>query len=276
LQGYDHINYVAGFHAQWDAEFFSILYSIVKNSDDKYRNMGLLHHTICKQYVNTSYSRIIYTENHDTIPPDRQCRMPIAIVPNCAEDAGAYFFALKRSVLAAIILLTVPGIPMILQGQEIFELTCCEWPNPITTRWDKMEENKHVFRIYQELCHLRKNQSKKTKGLVGSNVRVYHTNDIAKVIAYYRFDRGGTNDDTIIVANFSDKEFPSYRIGFPRPGKWKVRFNSDSKEYHHSFGDVGGSVDVEATPGDYDQFLFNGSVAVGRYAAVILSQDYQH
>ena len=45
-------------------------------------------------------------------------------------------------------------------------------------------------------------------------------------------------DDVVIVANFSHVPLPHYQLGFPRPGQWHIRFNSDSAHYDEAFGDL--------------------------------------
>jgi len=266
------MNYVAGFHSQWDSEFFSVIYHIVKTPHDKSRDMHRLGQVISKKFLDSTYSRVIYTENHDTIPQDRQCRIPTAISPEHPED----FFAQKRSILAAAILFTTPGIPMLLQGQELLEIICPTWPNPPTLTWDRRATLSHVFAIYQNLINLRKNSSGKTRGLISPNVKIYHTNPGAQVIVFYRFEKGGPGDDVIVVGNFSNRTWNHYIIGFPRPGKWKIRFNSDEKKYHNDFGGVGEDCAyVEAKAGLYDKFLWNGAVSIGKYSVLILSQDLE-
>jgi len=263
---------VAGFHSQWDSDFFSVLYHIVKTPHDKSRDLHRLGQVISKKFLDTTYSRVIYTENHDTIPQQRQSRIPVAISPENPQN----FFAQKRSILAAAILFTSPGIPMLLQGQEILEIFCPNWPKPPTLTWDRRATFNHVFAIYQNLINLRKNSSGKTRGLTSPNVKIYHTNSHAQVIVFYRFEKGGPMDDVIIVANFSNQIYKSYQIGFPRPGKWKIRFNSDEKKYNADFDGVGeGSAWVEANPGGYDNFLWNAKVSIGKYSVLILSQDLE-
>ena len=52
-----------------------------------------------------------------------------------------------------------------------------------------------------------------------------------KTLAYHRWEQGGTGDDVVVVANFSNVPLPSLNIGFPRGGQWHVRFNSGAKVY---------------------------------------------
>ena len=69
-----------------------------------------------------------------------------------------------------------------------------------------------------------------------------------KTLAYHRWEQGGTGDDVVVVANFSNVPLPSLNIGFPRGGQWHVRFNSGAKVYDPSF-ENGDSFDTTANPG---------------------------
>ena len=50
------------------------------------------------------------------------------------------------------------------------------------------------------------------------------------MIAYHRW-REGSGDDVIVVASFAEATRNGYEIGFPYPGPWKERFNSDAYDY---------------------------------------------
>jgi 1,4-alpha-glucan branching enzyme len=75
----------------------------------------------------------------------------------------------------------------------------------------------------------------------------------------------------VVLANFSAQSFPNYRIGLPRAGTWRVRFNSDWNGYSADYGNFA-SNDVVADPWPYDGMPFSGNLSVGPYTAVVLSQ----
>jgi 1,4-alpha-glucan branching enzyme len=125
--------------------------------------------------------------------------------------------------------------------------------------------------MYRDLIALRKNDAGATRGLRGENVNVFHVNDTAKVIAFHRWDQGGAGDDVIVVLNFSGTAFPQYDIGLPRGGTWKVRFNSDWQGYDAGFAGTP-SNDTTASSGGRDGLDFHGTIGVGAYSAVVLSQ----
>jgi 1,4-alpha-glucan branching enzyme len=129
-----------------------------------------------------------------------------------------------------------------------------------------------IVQMYRDLIALRRNLGGKTAGLSGQSRNVFHLDDGNKTLAYHRWSTGGPGDDVVVVVNLSNQPIPSLNIGFPRGGKWVVRFNSGAKVYDPSF-DNGDSFDTTANPGPKDNLNFNGNVGIGPYSVVILSQD---
>jgi len=270
LQGNRKINYsLGGFDSQWDARFFSVLYTVATSSSDANRNVTQVAEAIANSFHSGAFSRVIYTENHDTIPSDRQRRIPEAIIPGSGDRN---FFAIKRSVLCAAVMITSPGIPMILQGQEMLETSGPVWPHPPPMDWKRKDRFKGIFQLYSDLFALRTNRDKTTWGLTSGQVDFPHTNNTGKVLVYHRYHQGGPGDDVIVVANFSNTRFRDYRLGFPRSGTWHVRLNTDSKQYSPLFEGVG-STRVITSQESYDGFFFSGTVDIGRYSLLILSMN---
>jgi 1,4-alpha-glucan branching enzyme len=75
-----------------------------------------------------------------------------------------------------------------------------------------------------------------------------------------------------VVANFADRSYADYRIGLPRAGRWRVRFNSDWAGYSTAFTNHA-SFDLVAGGEGADNMAFSGAIGLGPYAALILSQD---
>jgi 1,4-alpha-glucan branching enzyme len=75
----------------------------------------------------------------------------------------------------------------------------------------------------------------------------------------------------VVLANFSGKAFTAYEIGLPRAGAWRVRLNSDDKKYGADYAGTA-TADVTAKAGSYDGFAQKGTVAIGPYSVVVLSQ----
>jgi 1,4-alpha-glucan branching enzyme len=169
------------------------------------------------------------------------------------------------------LIFTSPGIPMIFMGQEFLE---DGWfrNEPRELDWSKATTYAGILQLYRDLIRLRRNWFNTTRGLRGQHTNVFHTNNDAKVLAFHRWDQGGTGDDVVVVLNFANQGYPSYTIGLPRTGRWRVRFNSDWDGYSGDFGNWS-SYDTEAASIPLDNLPFSGSVGLGPYTAIILSQD---
>jgi 1,4-alpha-glucan branching enzyme len=216
------------------------------------------------------FTRVVYTENHDQAGhPPGQNRLPTLIDTN----NHASIFAKKRSTLAAAIMLTSPGIPMIFQGQEMLETRAFGFNTPTNVDFSRAGDAniKGIVQMYRDLIALRRNLTQKTHGLTGQNLNVFHLDNGNKTLAYHRWENGGAGDDVVVVANFSNMPLPNLNIGFPRGGAWHVLFNSGANIYDPSFIN-GDSFDTTANPGGKDGLNFNANVGVGAYSVVILSQ----
>jgi 1,4-alpha-glucan branching enzyme len=253
----------AGFDAQWEAGFFRPVDEALVTPVDGERNLAAVRAAIAGGA--DPFARVIYTESHDEVANGKQ-RIPSMIDPGKPDS----IFARKRSTLGAALVLTSPGVPMLFQGQELLEDGWFSDTDPVD--WAKADRYPEVLALYRDLIALRRNREGKTGGLQGAGVKVFHLNDPDKVIAYHRFDKGGPGDDVVVVANFSNRDFPVYVVGLPAGGVWKVRLDSDSREYGADYGGVEASAEVVARPGARDGLPFQGEVRLGRYSAVVLSQ----
>ena len=160
---------------------------------------------------------------------------------------------------------------MIFMGQEFLE---DGWfhNDPQELDWSKATTHAGIVHLYRDLIHLRRNWFNNTRGLRGQHTNVVHVNKAGKVIAFHRWDQGGAGDDVVVVLNFANQSYGSYTIGFPRSGRWRVRFNSDSNAYSPDFGNWT-SYDTDANGGPYDNMPLSGNIGLGPYSAIILSQD---
>ena len=101
---------------------------------------------------------------------------------------------------------------------------------------------------------------------------MHRVDEEKKLVAFHRWHGGGPGDDVVVVANFAHEERGVYRIGFPRPGTWRLRLNTDWQGYSDDFQGFA-SHDVEAVEQECDGMAWSAEVAVGAYSALIFSQD---
>jgi 1,4-alpha-glucan branching enzyme len=231
---------------------------------DEQRSLGAIRDALCYRYNDDAFDRVIYSESHDEVANGR-ARVPQEISP----DDPKGWYARKRSTLAAAMVFTAPGIPMLFQGQEFLEGGWFRDTVPID--WDKNDEFHGIVRLYRDLILLRRNAAGFTRGLCGQFTQVYHLNDDSKVIAFHRWDRGGAADDVVVVANFFHEAWDGYVIGFPVAGTWKLRFNSDWQSYSDDFQNHP-STDIGAEPGEYDGMPCHAPLSIGPYSVLIFSQ----
>lgn len=255
----------AGFDAQWDGEFVHRLRHALAVHDDAERSMAEVARIVAGDYAGDALRRVVYTESHDEVANGRM-RLPEEIWPGEADS----WHSKKRSTLGAALVFTSPGIPMLFQGQELLEDRWFEDRDPVD--WSRRERFAGIVALYRDLIALRRNARGTTAGLLGRGVWVHHADDEQKVVAFHRWDGGGPGDDVVVVANFAERAHSGYTIGFPREGRWRVRFDSDWTGYDPTFGRQH-AYDTDARPGERDGLPFHGDVGLGPYTALILSQD---
>jgi 1,4-alpha-glucan branching enzyme len=254
----------AGFGSQWDANFVHPIRQAVITPEDQRRSLVAIRDALCHRYNDDAFARVVYSESHDEVA-NGKARVPQEVNPK--DPKGWY--ARKRSTLAAAMVFTAPGIPMLFQGQEFLE---GEWfRDTVPVDWDQRDEFHGIVRLYRDLLRLRLNCDGFTRGLCGQFTQVYHLHDERKVLAYHRWDKGGPADDVVVVANFLHEPQDGYVIGFPSTGTWTLRFNSDWQGYSDDFAGHP-STNVVPEPGECDGLPFHATLAIGPYSVLIFSQ----
>jgi 1,4-alpha-glucan branching enzyme len=171
-----------------------------------------------------AWRAVTCAENHDLVLAGRDPRLPTLADPSNHRS----WYARSRSRVASAILLTAPGIPQIFMGQEFLEDK--PWdadPRGPNLSWEGLDaptdsSMRDHLRFTKDLIRLRRD----LPALRSDNVRAFYQSDSDRVIAYHRW-REGTGDDVIVVASLCETTWSGYEIGFPSPGLWKERFNSD-------------------------------------------------
>jgi 1,4-alpha-glucan branching enzyme len=255
----------AGFDAQWDGKFaYEIRRAVIAPADEE-RSMQCVAEAIATRYNDDAFQRIIYSESHDEVA-NGKARVPYEI----NKDDATGWYSQKRSTLAAALVFTAPGIPMLFQGQEFLE---GEWfRDDVPLDWDLSREFRGIVRLYRDLIALRLDRRGVTRGLRGQGMQVHRADEERKVLAFRRWDQGGPGDDVVIVTNFRHEPQQDCAIGFPAEGPWKVRFYSDWSGYSDRFEgrDIG---DVTVEPGECDDLPCRGRLSIPPYTVLILSQD---
>ena len=87
-----------------------------------------------------------------------------------------------------------------------------------------------IRKLWAALAFDRANLTGHTPNLTGNGLNIYQLDNTNKFIAYERFD-SQVPGTVIVVANFKGNAEDNVTVGFPTPGIWITRFNSDSTTY---------------------------------------------
>lgn len=247
----------AGYDAQWGLGFPYALRAMLSIGESD--SSDELTRELTHAFNDQGFQKVIFSDSHDTAA-NGSVRINEAVTPG---NAGS-IFARQQGLLANAIMLTAPGIPMLLQGEEFMqEGNFNDWQ---MLEWDKTKQFAGIVLAHQHLIGLRLDTYGNTTGLTGPNISVFHQDNENRVIAYHRWLNGGVHDDVIVIANFNDQRFKSYELTLPIHGMWRVRFNSSWKGYSPDFNETKSST---VSTDDYGKI----SIELADYNLVILSQD---
>lgn len=253
----------AGFDSQWDPSFAAIMREVLGPIKDEDRSMEKIRVALTMRTNDNPFERVIYSESHDTdAHANGGTRLDEVIEPG---NAGG-LFARRRSALAAALLMTTPGVPMLFQGQEFQEPGA--FSHYTSLDWTLVDTYAGMVDLYKHLIALRLNRHGNTAGLLGGFVEVAVCDESQKVVVFRRWDKGGVGDDVVVVANFSnDKRTVS--AAFPAGGTWRARLSTDWKGYSGDFTDVTPDAVDAQKKGD----TFVAGVEIAPYSVLIFSQD---
>jgi 1,4-alpha-glucan branching enzyme len=257
----------AGFGAQWGSSFLYTLRDAAIAQNDQDRDMQSVSDLIQQSYNGNAFARVICTETHDAADAKYgDGRVPAQIWP----DIPYSWVSKKRSTLAAAVVLTAPGIPMLFMGQEF--LAAAPFDGNTQLDWSELYFHGGIHDMYRDMIHLRRNWYNNTRGLKGQGVQAYPLNGVDNMLVYHRWDQGGAGDDVVVACNFANVGYTAYTIGFPQSGMWRVRFNSDWNGYSSDFQNWY-TYDTDANGPSLDGMPVSGNIGIGPYTCVIFSQD---
>jgi 1,4-alpha-glucan branching enzyme len=250
-----------GFDAQWDGFGYTIAAQLANPVDDN-RDLSQVIGALTSNYNGDPFARLIFTEDHDTVG-NGGSRLPNQI--DSADPTS--WFARKRSILGAVMLLSVPAVPMLFQGQE--GLALGGFADPPTPLAPPTAQGLMIRAFFRDMVRLRRNLDGAAGGLQDTEIEVFHRNDTAKVVAYRRY--GASGEDVIIIVNLMNKSYPEYDIGVADAGPWRIRLNTDSTAYSSDFaaGETG-SVTARQEMKDGKPYLL--PLVLGAYSAMVITR----
>ncbi len=247
-----------GFDAQWELGFPHVLRDGLSLTPGMEPSVAGVRYELEHNYSGDAFQKVIFSDSHDTAA-NGSVRLNDAAAPKDPTSLPAR----QKSLLAASMMLSGPGIPMLLQGAEFLqEGAFNDWQ---ALEWHNAEQFAGFTLAHQHLIALRRNAHGNTAGLMGQHTAIFHQNDADRVVGFHRWDNGGAKDDVIVIANFSDKHFAEYQLPLPRSETWHVRFNSTWQGYSQDFPEV--PIDIITVE--------NGvaTIPLAPYAVIIASQE---
>ncbi len=238
--------------AMWSYSFVNIVRNVLIQPEDPQRDIQAIQGELI-HVSNNPFERVLYLESHD----DARTRLPEQIDKRHADS----YYARKRSLLGATLLLTAPGIPMLFHGQEMLESRAFD-----SAKWhfDWNQTNSGYVQAFRDLIHLRTDSDGPTGGLSSNQYDTLHENHDAKVLAYSR------SDQIVVVLNFGNVYYKSYWLPFPIHGHWQLVFNGDNKKYDPQFKNRYSDV-VETSA--YKTWEIAGEISLAPYSGVIYVFD---
>ena len=165
----------------------------------------------CTEVVN-------YASNHDHL----------RLMPHMAKSLVFDDHAFRRAKLAATLVLTAVGIPMIWMGEEFgdYHPKRCE-PEKIDWTLLGNESNKALREHYKRLIHLRREHG----ALQRNDLEFIFEHGEDGILAYTRWDDVGGK--VVVIANLRDREHGEYFVpGMPEDGEWMDVLHGEKYEVH--------------------------------------------
>ncbi|TFL16853.1 1,4-alpha-glucan branching protein GlgB [Jannaschia formosa] len=140
-----------------------------------------------------------------------------------------------------------PGKKLLFMGQDFAQEA--EWDHDAQLDWDALDRPGHagVRRLVRDLNAL-------YRGTAALHCRDADPGGFQWIVAddttnsvYAWIRRGGDRDpEAVVICNFGPTAHSAYRVGLPRPGRWREALNTDAEIYDgEGRGNMGG---VEAQP----------------------------
>jgi 1,4-alpha-glucan branching enzyme len=213
-------------------------------------------------------------ENHDVVYADRpahEWQPRIAFLADPADRRSWY--ARSRARVATGLLLTAPGIPMLFMGQEFLEDKNWsdnpeQWDNTLIW-WEGLVQDPAMrahLAFTRDLVHLRRREP----ALRAEPINVFHVHNTNRVIAFHRWVEGA-GVDVVVVASLNESTFWSYRLGFPRSGRWHEVLNSDYYDNLPNPQVAGNGGAITAGDGPMHGLPYSGSVVIPANGLIVFA-----
>lgn len=300
-----------GFHLQWDMALFCWIYDALVSPFDECRQVHMVVKGLVGLAPGRSHAlrgRVVFMESHDTAACDRYGRVPAAVhngrsfLPEGAEESGDAFqqvggsmpypdeeevtqnpFAARRAALGLVLVMTAPGIPMLLQGQEVCESRPFQWPHGPRLDWSRVRHpsgdaaawlqlSRHLIALRTGKGHRHTAELGPGSPLQGDGVHVFLEH--GGILAYLRWSEAEDSRETrhcrarlaLVVVNWRNQSFDSYTFGVPPSKNWSLALSVPESE-------DSARVDVQVNQIVAHGFPCSIDIPLQAYSAVILLQE---
>jgi 1,4-alpha-glucan branching enzyme len=212
---------------------------------------------------------INFIESHDEARESPQYAYEGRIVQVADQNTPHSSYGLGRGKLFWGLTMFGAAVPLTLYGQEV--ATEIGFGDKAANKipWERKLQYPGYFAACRDMAWLRRT-SPALRADRWQNV--YHQNDGANVLAWERAHDGHY---VILLANFSNTDFPSYWIGLPQGGTWHEVINTDAAKYGGTGNLVNGK-NLTAFNGPSGGMPYSIMLKLPKHSMVILAKhDYQ-
>ena len=177
--------------------------SPLTNNPDFANNFHLFLTEFSRTFNNNFLQKINFAESHDT-----------AALSNGGQRLAKSFdpadptsiLAKQKTLLAAALVLTAPGTPMLFAGQEF--LANSGWSAHDALDWDDTEKFASIVAAHRDLINLRKNAFANSGGLTENFFRELFRDENQGIF----FFQHGEIQPVVIIANFSANPIANFKV----------------------------------------------------------------
>lgn len=247
---------IGNFHASWDYDFHHSVVPVLKARNDEDRHVTSLAGALTSV---PAMPRVVYVDNHDEAGKlNGQQRLASDVDPSDPASDRAR----RLCGLGALLTLTAPGIPLLFMGNEMQETGWFHEDRILD--WTKRTRHAGLVALHRDLIRLRRNRDGAGIALKGLGVEVPVQDDQRKLLVYWRWHEREPDRRMVIALNLSGQPMNAAVVPFPSAGPWVTRLYTDWKKY-------GGLGKEEATPFEFRNAVFRGSVQLAPYSARIFT-----
>lgn len=214
----------AGFDAQYHMQFRDALRGAILAAGLGDPSMSAVRSGLLGSGASISGRKALnYFQLHDEAWPSSGGQRLVRTIDTTAPHDDVY--AKGRMKLATGLLLTAPGVPALLQGDEWLESADFGVDAGNRIDWGKKTTYAGIFAYHQALIALRRTLPALR---ASSSVYVSRVDEGANWLAFRRFD--GSGNSVMVVASFANTPL-TVRVGFPASGAWSERINSQDPAF---------------------------------------------